>query len=67
MQHHQCQQCQEVRPDSKLEKTRVFYVCKDAKRCRKRAEKLGAIKAKERSQWKDSDLRTLAQARRSLE
>ena len=45
----------------------MFYACKDKKRCRRRAERLGAVKAKERSQWKDSDLRTLAQARRSLE
>lgn len=67
--HHQCQQCQELRPDSRLERTRVFWVCKDKKRCRKRTQRLDEVQARERRErryWKDSDLRALERAKRAL-
>lgn len=48
----------------------MSYFCKDAKGCRKRAEKLSAVKARERQQmrdWRDSDLRSMRRARQELE
>lgn len=64
--HHQCQQCKELRPDSKLNRTRVFYECKDKKGCRKRAENLSKVRAREIAYYRDSDLRSLDRARRAL-